>query len=248
MRSVSSLMFVSLVGALAACAPDGSSAYVSYNVQLTEDCQADPTALPLATGRYDVTGGDAKSACVNSYFMNLLINSNLKANAQDSTGRAEPNVLQITHADVRLMDRSKATLQPVCKSKSATCTDADVKDGKVVDVGRPNPYRVQTATSLPPTTGSTPSSSIATIEAIPKAYAEQLTAYAGDSVLLEIQLFGTTTGDLDIDFRTFLYPIAICAGCMSRCNSDMVSTDVALPSQCKDNRAQDDFTCISPDC
>jgi len=247
MRSVPSLMFVSLVGALTACAPDGSSAYVSYNVQLTEDCLADPAAVPLASGRYDVTGGDAKSACVNSYFMNLLINSNLKANAQDSTGRAEPNVLLITHADVRLMDRNKATLQPVCMSKSSTCTMDDVT-AKNVDPGRPNPFRVQTATSLPPTTGSTPSTNIATIEAIPKAYAEQLRAYAGDSVLLEVQLFGTTTGDLDIDFRTFLYPIAICDGCLSRCNSDMVATDVALPSQCKDNRAQDDFTCIGPDC
>jgi hypothetical protein len=234
MRSVSPLMFLSLVGALTACAPEGSSAYVSYNLQLTDACLADIGAVPLATGKWDVGSASSKASCVHSYFMNLLINSNLKANAQDSTGRAEPNVLQITHADIRLMDKNQATF---------AWTGSD---GVTADPDRPNPYRVQTATSLLPSTSTTPMPGIASIEAIPQAYAEKLTKT--DSVLLEIQLFGTTTGDEDITFRAFLYPVAICRGCMSKCKSEPVDPDSAAILQCKDNRAQDDFICIDPDC
>ena len=55
------------------------------------------------------------ASCLHSYFMTLLVNSNLKANANDSTGRAEPDVLLITHADIRLMDKGQATLSFVDK-------------------------------------------------------------------------------------------------------------------------------------
>jgi hypothetical protein len=242
MRSVSPLVLTSLLGALCACAPEGSSAYVSYNVLLDDKCEADETAGPLAIGRYDVGAASSKADCVHSYFMSLLVNSNLKMNAQDSTGRAEPDVLQITHADIRLMDKNQATL-PFLKGGTGA-------DAKSADPTRPNPYRVETSTSLSPSTGTAPGIGIAPIEAIPKAYASALTKYDGDSVLLEIQLFGTTTGDIDIDFRSFLYPVSICRGCMSMCLSEGAtdSTDAPILNQCADNRAQDGFWCIDTKC
>jgi hypothetical protein len=238
MRSLSPLVLTSLLGALGACAPEGSSAYVSYNVLLDDKCLADETAGPLAIGRYDVGAASSKADCVHSYFMNLLVNSNLKMNAQDSTGRAEPDVLQVTHADIRLMDKNQATL-PFVKS-----------GGTVADPTRPNPYRVETSASLLPSMGTTPGMGIAPIEAIPKAYAAGLTKFDGDSVLLEIQLYGTTTGDIDIDFRSFLYPVSICRGCLSKCVSEgsADTLDAPILNQCDDNRAQDGFWCIDQKC
>src|SRR5262249_54072778 len=140
----------------------------------------------LPTGKYDIGGDKTGETCINSYFMNLLVNSNLKSNGNDSTGRAEPNVLLITHADVRLMDKSQATM---------SFTN---KDGQP-DANLPNPYRVRTASFLEPTTGNVAMTTVVPVEAIPKAYTPRLEKYNGSSILVEVTLFGTTTGDVDVD-------------------------------------------------
>jgi hypothetical protein len=241
MRSVSPLTLLSLLCLLVGCAPEGSSAYVTKNLSVNSDCTAQSDDLGLPTGKWDVGGMDAETGdnCINSYFMNLLVNSNLKSNANDSTGRAEPNVLLITFADIRLMDKNQATL--VFRLKDGT-----------IDPKLPNPYRVRTASSLDPSTSNVAQSAIVPIEAIPKAYSPRLSAvYAGDSILLEITVGGTTTGNVEVDFRPFLFPVAICSGCLSRCaNSFASEKDIATltGSKCNDNFAQDGRYCIDPDC
>lgn len=211
MRSVSPLLIASLLGASAACAPDGSSAYVSRNVPLDATCL--PTIdgdIGIATGLYDV--GTKPASCVHSYLMSLLVNSNLKANAQAATGRAEPNVLLITHADVRIMNKDQATV--------------NFKDAmNLPDATRPNPYRVRTAASVDPTTSEVAQTGLVQIEAIPKAYSSRLSQFVGESIVLEVQLFGTTTGDVDVDFRPFVYPISICENCLSVCTGGPVADD-----------------------
>lgn len=235
MRSVSPLTLLSLISLLVGCAPEGSSAFVTKNLNVSSDCTAQTDDLGLPTGKWDVGGaGNGGTACINSYFMNLLVNSNLKSNANAPTGRAEPNVLLITYADIRLMDKNQATL--------------NFNDAKL-----PNPYRVRTASSLDPTTSDIAVTTIVPIEAIPKAYAGRLNTpkYVGDSILLEVTLGGTTTGDVDVDFRPFLFPVAICNGCLSRCmNSFSSDKDIATltADKCNDNFAQDDRYCIDPDC
>lgn len=233
MRSVSPLTLLSLISLLVGCAPEGSSAFVTKNLSVNSDCTAQTDDLGLPTGKYDVTGPDAGSgACVNSYFMNLLVNSNLKANANAPTGRAEPNVLLITYADIRLMDKNQATL--------------NFKDAKL-----PNPYRVRTASSLDPSTSDIAVTTIVPIEAIPKAYTGRLANYKNDSILIEVTLGGTTTGDVDVDFRPFLFPVSICTGCLSRCmNSFSSDKEIATlnADKCNDNFGQDDRYCIDPDC
>jgi hypothetical protein len=238
MRSASPLAIAFLLGSAAACAPEGSSAYVSRNLPLDGDCTPmfDGNA-GIATGSYDV-GDDRATGCVHSYMMSLLVNSSLKANARDSTGRAEPNVLLITHADVRIMNKNEETLNFLLPNKSA-------------DPLYPNPYRVHTAASLEPTvSASEASTGYVQIEAIPKAYASKLTGYNGNSILLEVQVFGTTTGDVDVDFRPFLYPLVICTGCMSSCYGDIKSDTVTTTTGdgCQDNGAQDGRRCIDPGC
>jgi len=138
--------------------------------------------------------------------------------------------LQIEEADIRLMDKAKQTLN----FKNA--------DGSS-DPTRPNPFRVPTSNSLPPASGRDPSTGIASVEAIPKAYAEKLTKV--DKVLVEVQIFGSTTGDVDIDFKPFVFPVAICRGCLTIC-ADPNSTTDPYGMGCKDNGAQDGRICVDP--
>jgi hypothetical protein len=194
----------------------------------------------ISTGVYDVlSNGTLKTDCLAPYVMSLVVNSNLKSNLQTSTGRAEPNVLLITHADVRLMDKDQATLS--FKAKDGTD-----------DATRPNPYRVHTAASLAATTSDKPTTGIVQIAAIPSAYAEKLRGYADDSILVEIQLFGTTTGDVGVDFRPFVYPLHICSDCLALCKSDPMFTEAGsaeefLSGQCEKSGPQDGRYCLS-DC
>jgi hypothetical protein len=244
MRSVSPLAIASVLGLLsAACAPEGSSgAYVSRNVFLGSDCKpSDSGNVGIATGMYDV-GNDRlpTDGCVHSYLMSLVVNSSLKPNARDSVGRAEPNVLQITHVDVTLMDDSHGTLS------------FKLADKVTPDAERPNPYRVLTASTLSPSTSGTAESGIVQIEAIPRIYAEKLGFLDGKNLIVQLQVFGTTTGGVDVDFRPFEYPIAICSGCMSFCKSDFVGSESDLTTltsgKCADNGAQDDRICVHPGC
>jgi hypothetical protein len=233
MRSVSSLLVVSLASALVACAPEGSSAYVSVNVPPDDSCIVQPTAdVFISSGLWDIGKVDATDNCKKPYFVHLLVNSNLKPNARDSTGRAEPNVLQINEADVRLMDKAKQTLNFKTASGAA-------------DLTLPNPFRVPTSNSLPPASGTDPSMGIVSVEAIPKAYGEKLTKQ--DKVLLEIQVFGTTTGDVDIDFKPFVFPVSICRGCLTVCGVSLKDTGIdPYGTGCNDNGAQDGRICVDP--
>jgi hypothetical protein len=238
MRSVSSLAVVSLVSALVACAPEGSSAYVSFNVPPDESCLVQPSSdIFIASGLWDIGRTNAANDfCKRPYFLHLIVNSSLKANARDSTGRAEPNVLQITEADVRLLDEEKNTIH--FKVKKGDTAD---------DPARPNPFRVQTANSLPPSSGRDPSKGVVSIEAIPKAYADKLTDFVSHKVLVEVQIFGTTTGDVDIDFKPFVFPVSICRGCLSICQTTVTATGADLiGTGCNDNGAQDGRYCVDP--
>lgn len=223
------LCFASL---LAGCAPEGSSAYVSQNIPLDSECLASPDSdVFLAVGDYDIEAGLTRSdACRRSYFMHLLVNSNLKANSSDATGRAEPNVLQITDAEVRLIDVEQQALIPF--------------DGRQE---LPNPFRVKANNTLPPTTSRDPETGIVAIEAIPVGYDEQLGDYVNKQILAEVQIFGTTIGDVDIDFKPFAFPIRICEGCLSRCETDEdrnKSDEELYGDVCPDNGAQDGRLCI----
>jgi hypothetical protein len=238
MRSVPPLVFVALLGS-AACAPAGSSAYISGNVPLSGECVPGDGNVLISTGLWDVLKtGTKKTTCLKPYRMSMVINSNLRANSNLAVGRAEPNALLVNYADVTLLDKDESPI------------GFDALKG----APPPNPYRVYTAVSIPPTADDNPSQGFVTIDAIPTAYAEVLrrVAQRGDSILVQVQLFGKTTGDVDVDFAPFLYPLALCQDCLSTCMTDpMWAADPASLSdlnadKCTDKRAQDDRTCIDP--
>jgi len=238
MRSVPPVVFVSLLG-LAACAPAGSSAYVSANVPLNTDCTINETQA-ISAGLWDaLPRGTDKQSCIRPYRMSLVINSNLIANTNPAIGRVEPNALLVKYADVRLMDKSEATIGFRARNNTVP----------------PNPYRVYTSAIIKPSMGDEPSTGWVEVDAIPSLYADQIgEAYEGDSILVELQLAGETTGNVEVDFPPFLYPLAICRDCKSVCLSDpqFAGDPAALTElnegRCNDNRAQDDRTCVDSGC
>jgi hypothetical protein len=92
---------------------------------------------------------------------------------------------------------------------------------------------------------------VVAVEAIPKAYASHLTGFADDKILIEVQIFGTTTGDVSIDFKPFIYPVAICRGCLSMCFGDLKDGETTADfygTGCVDNSAQDGRFCVDKGC
>jgi hypothetical protein len=226
---------------LTACAPEGPSGFVTGHLVPDEECTYSPepgTNLFVAQGRYDVSSGiGGEGTCDDPYTLNLLVNSFLRPNADVGMGRSEPNVLQLHSAEVRLMDVSRTTI----------LFDRFADEGVL-----PNPFLVTTNGSLFPTDGDEPSTTVAFVETIPTAYAEQLNEYDGKQILAEIQIFGTTTGDVDVDLKPFVYTIQICDGCLTLC-AGCISSEASLEEiygegVCRDNASADGRVCVDRFC
>ena len=227
---------------LSACAPEGPSGFVTFNIVPTSDCVYSAeggTDKFYAIGLYDISPGfTGAENCANPYVVNLLVNSFLRPNADPMLGRAEPNILQLHSAEVKLMDARRRTI-------------AFTREEEAL----PNPFLVTTNNSLPPASGSQPSTGVAAVEVIPVDYAAQLNSpmFVGAQIMAEIQIFGTTTGDVDVEFKPFTYPIEICDGCLTFCqNADirdrMLDEEDFIGEECADNSGQDGRVCIDPGC
>jgi hypothetical protein len=244
MHRVPFVVSMLLLCALGACAPEGGpTAFVTFNMVPDSKCVWSPSSGDkfYPVGRFDISpgGNGMGDACAHPYEVHLLVNSFLRPNANVMVGRAEPNVLQIHSAQVRLMTIQKQTLL--------------FNQGKTP---LPNPFLVTTGNSLYPSAGTTPTTGIAAVQAIPKAYAQYLSMFVGAQILAEIQVFGTTTGNTDVTFKPFVYPIEICDGCNVKCASadlglgTMMGTtrmDV-VGDRCDDNSGNDDRICIDTSC
>jgi hypothetical protein len=206
-----------------ACGPTG--VYASVNVQPDGECvfstQGDSE---LAIGLYDIStgfNGDTNN-CDDPYRLNMLVHSCLSG-ASDT--------LQIHSAEVRLTDIDRNTI--------------------LFDRGEPslaNPFLVTTTGVVGPMEDGVPSRAIAVIEAIPKAYTQQLDGFADLRILAEIQIFGTTVGDADIDLRKLTYTIDICDGCLTidGCSlpAEISLDEVYGEGVCSDNAGADGRVCI----
>jgi hypothetical protein len=233
--------FSSLISLFTACAPEGPSAYVSVALPVPQDCKVSPSSdVYLAVGQFDIASGAdfdtarKSTACLKSYYLHLLVNSNLKSNANEATGRAEPNVLQINEAEVELIDIEQQATIPF--------------DAKADPL--PNPFRVKVNNSLRPTTSNEPTMGVVAVETIPVGYNTQLRDYVGKQILAQVQIFGTTIGNVDIDFKSFSFPIHLCEGCLTRCmpSEEGLSNDELYDGECPDNAGADGRVCIDPGC
>ena len=86
------------------------------------------------------------------------------------------------------------------------------------------------------------------VEAIPVPYAAQLDSLRNAQILAEVQVFGTTIGDVDVDFKPFVFPIQLCFGCLVKCLADVTagSKDVsaAYGDSCPDDSGADGRICV----
>ena len=226
------------------CAPEGPSAYIDFNLVPDQECVYDPGGEIefFGVGFYDIAvsggpDGRAQQACARPYVLNLRVNSGLRTNVDKELGRAEPNVLQVTQVEVKLMTQDKEVL-------SFGASDPPL----------PNPFLVTTTFSLDPSDTDEASRGVAKVEAIPTPYATQLAQFDGGQVLAEIQMFGTTLGDVDVEFQPYLYPVRICNGCMSLCLNDdimdanLTTEDILDKNECQDGAGADGRVCIDPNC
>lgn len=224
---------------MTACAPEGPTAFVTSHLIPDEECAVSNEVganTILGQGLYDVSKGVTgdEGTCDAPYMLNLLVNSYLRPNNDIGLGRAEPNVLQLHSAEVRLMDIARRT----------------IAFDRFDDV-LPNPFLVTTAGTLFPTDGEEASTAVAFVETIPIAYAEQLDMFDGEQILAEVQIFGTTTGDVDVDLKPFVYTIRICDGCLTRCaclGTEETLDDVYGMGTCRDNASADGRICLDYDC
>jgi hypothetical protein len=231
--------FALSIAVLGGCAPEGPTGFVSFNLVPDSSCTYSPTSTNefYPYGVYDLGASPGGTGyCDRSYVLHLLVNSYLRSNRDDELGRAEPNILQIHSAEVKLMTLRKEVF--------------DFPDG--LNGKRPNPFLVTTNNSLAPAAGNSPSMGIAALEAIPVDYAEPLLDFVDTQILAEIQIFGTTTGDVDIEFKPFVYPIELCEGCLKMCYGDledlMLAPEEIYMDECPDNAGADGRVCIDPNC
>jgi len=229
--------------ALAGCAPEGPTAFVDLNLPIDSACTVDmggssDVVSYLPSGQYDVASRHERSSegayCARDYHTRLRVNSFLRPNADRDLGRAEPNILMVDSAEVTLRSQTGAALDFA----------GDL----------PNPFRLITSVPLYPSPNDEPSVAALTVKTIPAAYADYLDDFEGQTVVADIQLFGTTTGDVDIDFKVFQYPIEICNGCLTGCATSFTSDtaaesrEQAIGDVCDDDSGQDGRVCYDPGC
>jgi hypothetical protein len=240
-RSLPRLSLVIAPLVMTACAPEGPSGFVTNHLHPDEECvlASEPGAnKSVPQGLFDIATGfnGNDGSCDSPYMLYLFVNSFLRPNNDQGVGRAEPNVLQLHSAEVRLMDIGRT---PIAFDR--------------FDPVLPNPFLVTTNASLFPTDGDEPSTAVASVEAIPTAYAEQLDGFAGQQILAEVQIFGTTTGDVDVDLKPFVYTIRLCDGCLTDCADCYRDGEVSLDEiygegVCRDNSGADGRLCLDTVC
>lgn len=213
----------------------GLSGFVSFNLMPDADCifDASPGTTFYPAGLYDLERrtDDASDACDQPYRVHLLAMASFEPDAGAGTAVGDA-VLQIHSASVELMTSER---KPIAFDAVAPPL--------------PNPFLVTTSNTLALTPNGEMATAIAAVEAIPLAYAAQLTPFVGSQILAEIRLLGTTTGDEDLDFRPFVYPIELCAGCLIVCETDLPAPrDEVLGDGCADQAGADGRICIESGC
>lgn len=211
------------------CGPNG--AFTSAVLAPDSECVISPDNATIPIGQFDVSWGFGDSGtggpCSNrEYVVPLLVYSCLQG--VDDT-------LQIHSVEVALRDESNAIIQ------------FDRSDQPL-----PNPFLVTSNATVFPMRGSTPRAGAAFVEVIPSAYADQLDGFDGMKVLADVQLFGTTLGDTDVDLASFRFPIEICVGCLTVCaasfDADVSLDEVYGEGVCRDDAGGDGRICVDTSC
>jgi len=207
------------------CGPNG--AFTAAILAPDEECVLSADSRKIPTGLYDVSSGfDGEGgSCDAPYVVAVLLYSCLQG---------INDTLQIHSAQVRLQDINRST----------------IAFDRFTPL--PNPFLVTSNTAIFPMRDDGPSPGVAAVEIIPTVYAEQLDGFDGQQLLAEIQLFGTTVGDVDVELEPFVYPIRICNGCLTLCGAhlppELSAEEIYGEGVCRDNASADDRICVDSSC
>lgn len=226
---------------LMACAPEGPTAIVVGSLLPDDACVVSPESTFLLRGTFDASLGGGE--CTASYAMAVLVNSYLIRRGSPlgspPPASAEPNVLQITRAEVSLLQVND-TLFPFGTNTPDPADDL------------PNPFSVTTYATVKPAEGGDPGEGVALVEVIPSFYKSYLMALGSTrgTLVAAIKLFGETTGGVTIEFAEYRFPIQICSGCLTICRNSFEPADLddLLDGTCRDNSASDGRPCIRENC
>ena len=189
-------IIVSLLTALAGCAPGNPGGAVLNVVAPDDQCIVAVGNTSFPSGSYDPSAPEPYVASVR--VANQLLN--LSATGAGGPPMADPNPMRVTEAEIEIRDIS----------------------GNPIG-GFGNPFRVPVRGDvIPSSDGMTAGEGIVTFEMIPRGVAAMLAPFAGSTVVVSTVLFGRTLGDAAIEFPEFLFNIDLCAagGCLQRCVMD----------------------------
>lgn len=208
------------------CGSNG--AFTSAALKPDAECVLSPDNARIPIGTFDISTGfnGVDGTCDDPYVVSLLVYSCL---------RGLDDTLQITIAEVTLTDKEH---RPITFNRTLP--------------ELPNPFLVTSNSTIFPMRAEPPATGVATVEAIPREYAEQLSNFVGGQVLAEIALHGATLGDRAVDLDPFIFPIEICDGCLTLCvadfDADTPLEDVYGEGVCRDNASADGRVCIDGEC
>jgi len=190
-----SLVLLIFVGIVAqGCVDNDSSAfYITGHVVPQEGtCLLQPGSTPYARGAFNVEIGASLGLPI-SYHLFANYRNQLIDRSASSPLRANPNDIFVQGAEVQINDAL----------------------GNSLDFGSAlhNPYSVLGVAFIP-AAGEVGQFGEGTgeLQIIPPAYATALAGSVGGSVVVEVQPYGTTVGDVDIDGDPYQWPIDLCGG------------------------------------
>lgn len=183
MRTLRSLIFAGLA-VLAACTDDNSSIYISHvSIFEFEEGQGCTAAVDAAIGRAQLNVAYPN----NSYIMPAVVASQLVR--RDIATSAEPNGVNITSAEIRLLNQAGQELAPA--------------------------YSVVPSSGgyIPPSSVGDESRAIVTLPIIPGPAIELLQglvrAEGEQTLVVEMRVIGRTTGGTEVESALFNYGIEL---------------------------------------
>jgi hypothetical protein len=171
--------------ALTACVEEEAPALVVTNAIILDD-----DCVAKAGEEIVRSWGRYDIFCGSAYFEPFEVWSYMVQRGDLERPRSETNIAQFERAEVQLM----------------------TPDGAIIE----STFSVPVGGSVVPGDGTDPGKSVVFVDLIPAAAVSSLPSPDEvPQIVAEVQLFGTTNGDVEVETGVFRFPIDLCDGCFT---------------------------------
>lgn len=187
------------------CAPSNPGLVIEGTLAIPESCvfSSTSTTYTLAPTLDTADYGGLRPLGIRYDAQFRVVNRLLQLFNNRYPVRAEPNVITLQYAEIQLLE----------------------VDGTAPDLGGlPNPFRVTTGATIPPSATATGTPGIAPVEVIPPLYGDALLGRVG-RLLASVRITGTTSGGATVTTGEYLFPIELCNRCLVACDPDLALTE-----------------------